>query len=196
VLVAGTLDTKGEELRFIRDEIRKAGLPVRMVDLSTTGRHSGAEIPAHQIAAFHPRGASGVFIDDRGEAVAGMTLAFERWIARQAGISGMIGAGGSGATALVAPAMRALPVGVPKLIISTIASGDVSAYVGPSDITMMHSVADIQGLNPITRQVLGNAANAISGMVKARRETMAQTAARDERPAVALTMFGVTTQCV
>lgn len=193
VLVAGTLDTKGEELRFIRDEIRKAGLPVRMVDLSTTGRHSGAEIPAHQIAAFHPRGASGVFIDDRGQAVAGMTLAFERWIARQAGISGIIAAGGSGATSLVAPAMRALPVGVPKLIISTIASGDVSAYVGPADITMMHSVADVQGLNSITRQVLANGANAIAGMVKARRDTEAARVETETRPAVALTMFGVTT---
>jgi uncharacterized protein (UPF0261 family)/ABC-type branched-subunit amino acid transport system ATPase component len=195
VLVAGTLDTKGEELRFIRDRIREAGLAVRMVDLSTTGRHSGAEIPAHQIAAYHPRGASGVFIDDRGEAVAGMTLAFERWIARQSGIAGIISAGGSGGTALVAPAMRALPVGLPKIIISTIASGDVGAYVGAADITMMHSVADVQGLNSITREVLANGANAMAGMVKARRETRSRVV-EDVRPAVALTMFGVTTPCV
>ncbi|HSF64708.1 MAG TPA: ATP-binding cassette domain-containing protein, partial [Paracoccaceae bacterium] len=80
VLVAGTLDTKGDELRFMRDLIRAAGMPVRMVDLSTSGRHSGAEIPAHQIAAFHPRGAAGVFTGDRGQAVAGMTLAFQRWM--------------------------------------------------------------------------------------------------------------------
>ena len=196
VLVAGTLDTKGEELRFIRDLIREAGLPVRIADLSTTGRHSGAEIPAHQIAAYHPHGASGVFINDRGEAVAGMTLAFERWISRQSGIAGIISAGGSGGTALVAPAMRALPVGVPKLIVSTIASSDVSRYVGPSDIMMMHSVADVQGLNSITRAVLANGANAIAGMVKARREASTQKAAQDGRPAVALSMFGVTTQCV
>ncbi|TYR29362.1 ABC transporter permease [Mesorhizobium microcysteis] len=194
VLVAGTLDTKGEELRFIRDTIRAAGLPVRIVDLSTTGRHSGAEIPAHQIAAYHPRGASGVFSSDRGEAVAGMTLAFERWIERQTGIAGIIGAGGSGGTAMVAPAMRALPIGVPKLIVSTIASGDVSSYVGPSDIVMMHSVADVQGLNSITRSVLANGANAIAGMVRARRESARQPS--DDRPTVALTMFGVTTQCV
>src|SRR5690606_33870979 len=194
ILVAGTLDTKGEELRFIRDQIRAAGLPVRMADLSTTSRHSGAEIPAHQIAAYHPRGASGVFVTDRGEAVAGMTLAFERWVARQSGIAGIISAGGSGGTALVAPAMRTLPVGVPKLIVSTIASGDVGAYVGPSDITMMHSVADVQGLNSITRSVLANAANAMAGMVRARQE--AGRAAADTRPAVALSMFGVTTSCV
>jgi len=195
VIVAGTLDTKAAELRFIRDIIRDAGLAVRIADLSTTGRHSGAEIPSHQIAAFHPRGASGVFSSDRGEAVAGMRLAFERWITRQSGIVGIIGAGGSGGTAMVAPAMRVLPIGVPKILVSTIASGDVGAYVGPSDIMMMHSVADVQGLNSITRQVLANAANALVGMVRARRDA-APAAAGDGLPAIALTMFGVTTTCV
>jgi uncharacterized protein (UPF0261 family)/ABC-type branched-subunit amino acid transport system ATPase component len=196
VLVAGTMDTKGAELLFIRDIIREAGLGVRMADLSTSGRHSGAEIPAHQIAAFHPRGASGVFTNDRGESVAGMTIAFERWIARQTGIAGIIGAGGSGGTAMVAPAMRALAVGVPKLIISTIASSDVSRYVGPSDIMMMHSVADVQGLNTITRQVLANGAHAMVGMVKARREAAATRASSREMPALGITMFGVTTTSV
>ncbi|SOE17248.1 amino acid/amide ABC transporter ATP-binding protein 2 (HAAT family) [Hoeflea halophila] len=193
VLVAGTLDTKGDELRFIRDQVRAAGLPVRMVDLSTSGEHSGAEIPANQIAAFHPRGSAGVFTGDRGQSVAGMTLAFERWIARQQGIGGIISAGGSGGTAIVAPAMRTLPVGVPKLIVSTVASGEVSKYVGPSDITMMHSVADVQGLNTITREVLSNAAQAMAGMVKARRGAKE---AVQGKPAVGLTMFGVTTPCV
>jgi uncharacterized protein (UPF0261 family)/ABC-type branched-subunit amino acid transport system ATPase component len=202
VLVAGTLDTKGEELRYIRDLIHKAELGVRLVDLSTTGRHSGADVPAHQVAAYHPRGASGVFVGDRGEAVAAMTLAFERWITRQTGIAGIIAAGGSGGTAMVAPAMRALAVGIPKLIISTIASSDVSRYVGPSDIMMMHSVADVQGLNSITRAVLGNGANAMVGMVRARRATTAprgradQVGRTEQLPAVALTMFGVTTPCV
>jgi len=195
VLVAGTLDTKGAELRFIRDLIRAAGLPVRLVDLSTSsGHHSSAEVPAHQIAAFHPRGASGVFGSDRGESVAGMTLAFERWITRQSGIAGIIAAGGSGGTALVAPAMRALPVGVPKLIVSTVASGDVARYVGPSDIVMLHSVADVQGLNSITREVLANGANAMAGMVQARRTAVPGTS--ESLPAVGLTMFGVTTPCV
>ncbi len=193
VLIAGTLDTKGDELRYMRDIIRAAGLPVRMADLSTSGRHSGAEIPAHQIAAFHPRGSAGVFTGDRGSSVAGMTLAFQRWMARQEGIAGVLSAGGSGGTAMVAPAMRALPVGVPKLIVSTVASGEVSKYVGPADIMMMHSVADVQGLNAITREVLANAAHAMAGMVTARR---AAPARRAERPAVGLTMFGVTTPCV
>jgi len=193
VLVAGTLDTKGAELRFIRDIIRAAGVPVRMVDLSTTGGHSGAEVPAHQVAAFHPRGAAGVFTGDRGSSVAGMTLAFERWMARQTGVAGVISAGGSGGTALAAPAMRALPVGVPKIIVSTVASGEVGQYVGPADIMMAPAVADVQGLNAITEEVLGNAAHAMVGMAQARR------AARPRAPgrrAVALSMFGVTTPCV
>ncbi|MEM9013059.1 MAG: ABC transporter permease [Pseudomonadota bacterium] len=193
VLVAGTLDTKGVELRFMRDLIRAAGLPVRMADLSTSGGHSGAEIPAHQIAAFHPRGAAGVFTNDRGRSVAGMTEAFARWMARQEGIAGILSAGGSGGTAMVAPAMRSLPVGVPKLIVSTVASGEVAQYVGPADITMMHSVADVQGLNAITEEVLANAAQAMVGMVKARK---AAPPAQARKPAIALTMFGVTTPAV
>jgi len=193
VLVAGTLDTKGAELRYMRDLIKEAGLPVRLVDLSTTSFHSGADIPAHQVAAFHPRGAAGVFTGDRGASVAAMTEAFSRWIVRQSGIAGILSAGGSGGTALVAPAMRALPVGVPKLIVSTVASGDVRQYVGTADITLMHSVADVQGLNVITEEVLGNAAQAMVGMVQARRVARPRRALR---PAVVMSMFGVTTPCV
>ncbi|BDG74290.1 Tm-1-like ATP-binding domain-containing protein [Roseomonas fluvialis] len=193
VLVVGTLDTKGDELRFMRDILREAGVPVRLVDLSTTGRHTGADVPAHQVAAFHPRGAAGVLTGDRGTAVAGMTDAFARWLARQGGIAGILSAGGSGGTAMVAPAMRALPIGVPKLIVSTVASGEVRQYVGTADITMMHAVADVQGLNTITEEVLGNAAHAMVGMVQARRSGRR---ARSLRPAVAVSMFGVTTSCV
>ena len=202
VIVAGTLDTKGPELRYMRDIIRSHGLAVRLADLSTSGQHSGAEIPAHQIAAFHPRGASAVFTRDRGESVAGMTIAFERFIARQAaagsgaaggGIAGIIGAGGSGGTAMLAPAMRRLPVGIPKLIVSTVASGNVRQYVGAADITIMHAVADVAGLNAITRKVLGNAAHGLAGMVAAAEG--AETGG-DTLPAVGITMFGVTTSCV
>ncbi|MGI9514520.1 MAG: ABC transporter permease [Anderseniella sp.] len=198
VLVAGTLDTKGVELRYVRDLLKADGVAVRMVDLSTSGKHSGAEIPPHQIAAYHPRGAAGVFTNDRGTSVAGMTLAFERWIKRQSGIAGIISAGGSGGTAIVSPAMRSLPVGIPKLMISTVASGDVQKYVGPADIMMMHSVADVQGLNSITRQVLGNGAHAMAGMVNARkaRRPGPSVETADELPAIGLTMFGVTTPCI
>lgn len=193
VLVCGTLDTKGPELRYMRDILKDQGLAVRLVDLSTSGKPSGAEVPPHAVAGFHPRGASGVFTGDRGTAVSGMTLAFERWIGQQSDVAGVIAAGGSGGTALVAPAFRSLAVGVPKMIISTVASGQTEQYVGPSDISMMYSVADIQGINSITREVLSNGAFALAGMVRGRRET---PAVQDDKPAVGLTMFGVTTPCV
>jgi uncharacterized protein (UPF0261 family) len=105
----------------------------------------------------------------------------------------VLSAGGSGGTAMVAPAMRALPIGVPKLIVSTVASGEVSQYVGASDIMLMPSVADVQGLNAITEEVLGNAAQAMIGMVAARRGKRISKVAK---PAIGLTMFGVTTPCV
>ncbi len=192
VYVCGTLDTKGAGLRYMRDIIKAAGLRVAMVDLSTSGKPSGADTPPNVVAGHHPRGAAGVFTGDRGSAVAGMTLAFERWMQAQTDVAGLLAAGGSGGTALVAPAFRSLPVGVPKLVVSTVASGNTAQYVGASDITLMPSVADVQGLNTITRQVLANAANAVAGMVKAR----ASAAPVADRPTVGLTMFGVTTTCV
>ncbi|MEO1276379.1 MAG: ATP-binding cassette domain-containing protein, partial [Pseudomonadota bacterium] len=106
VLVCGTLDTKGEELRFLRDILKSKGIPVQMVDLSTSGKPSGADVPPHAVAGFHPRGVSGVFTGDRGTAVAGMAVAFERWMRTQESVAGVIGAGGSGGTSLVAPAFR------------------------------------------------------------------------------------------
>ncbi len=193
VLICGTLDTKGPELRFMRDIVQAHGVPVRMVDLSTSGRPSGAEVPPHAIAAFHPRGAAGVFTGDRGTSVAGMTQAFEAWMRAQPQPSGLLAAGGSGGTALVAPAFRVPPVGVPKVIVSTVASGNTAQYVDAADITMMHSVADVQGLNGITRAVLSNAANAVGAMAAARRKAGPETS---DRPAIGLTMFGVTTPCV
>ena len=194
VLVAGTLDTKGAELRFMRDILKGHGLNVAMVDLATSGRPSGAEVPPHAVAAYHPRGVAGVFTGDRGSAVAGMTEAFERWMAAQENVAGIVSAGGSGGTALATPAMRVLPVGVPKVMVSTVASGQVEQYVGPSDILMLHSVADVQGINSITREVLGNGANALAGMVRARQSV--RTVVGSDKRAVGLTMFGVTTPCV
>ena len=194
VYICGTLDTKGEELRYIRDTMKAEGVNAQIVDLSTSGKPSGAEVPANVIAGFHPRGSSGVFTSDRGTAVAGMTLAFERWMKAQDNVAGVIGAGGSGGTALVAPAFRSLPVGVPKVLISTVASGNVEQYVGPSDIMMMHSVADVQGINSITREVLANGAGALAGMVKSVESRKGKVV--DDKQAVGLTMFGVTTPCV
>ena len=202
VLVIGTFDTKGAELRFLRDRIVEAGQRVKLVDVSTSGRPSAADVPPHQIAAYHPKGPNAVFTGDRGASVREMAAALERWMPRQPGVAGVISAGGSGGTALVTPAMQVLPVGVPKVMISTVASGDVGRYVGPSDIMMLYSVTDVQGLNSISRKVLANGAHAVAGMVANRGDETSPRArararvAEPDRPAVGLTMFGVTTPCV
>ncbi|MBV8912640.1 MAG: Tm-1-like ATP-binding domain-containing protein, partial [Acetobacteraceae bacterium] len=198
VLVAGALDTKGPELRYLRDRLREAGLRTRLVDLSTTAgqegsAHTGADVPAHQVAAYHPRGPGAVFTGDRGRAVSGMAEAFAEWMRRQTGIVGIISAAGSGGTAMATAGMRTLRVGIPKVMISTMASGNVQGYVGAADILMLHSITDVQGLNAISRQILGNGAAAMAGMVRA-RESGAEAA--PARQAVGLTMFGVTTPCV
>ncbi|MHC2620397.1 uncharacterized protein (UPF0261 family)/ABC-type branched-subunit amino acid transport system ATPase component [Bradyrhizobium huanghuaihaiense] len=197
VLVVGTLDTKGTELRFIRDIVAGTGLRTRLVDVSTSGKHSSCDVSAQEIALNHGRGGAAVFGPDRGAAVTAMADAFANWLRRQGNVAGVITAGGSGAASLVAPGMRTLPVGVPKLIISSIASGDVGPYVGPADITMMYSVTDVQGLNSISRAVLANGANALAGMAKARLDAHA-AAAREAGglPSVGITMFGVTTPAV
>ena len=190
--VVGTCDTKGAELRYVRDLLVDAGVQTAIVDLGTSGREESADIRAAEVATFHPGGSSAVLgLDDRGRAVAGMAEAFSRFVTSRQDIGGMIGLGGSGGTALIAPGMRALPVGTPKVLVSTVASGNVAPYVGPSDICMMYSVTDVAGINRISRQVLGNAAHALAGMLTHRLPAMA-----DERPAIGLTMFGVTTPCV
>ena len=202
ILVIGTFDTKGAELKFIRDRLAGAGQRPKLVDVSTSGRPSAADVPPHQVAAYHPKGPNAVFTRDRGASVREMAVALERWMPRQSAVAGVIAAGGSGGTAIAAPAMQTLPVGVPKVMISTVASGDVGRYVGPSDIMMMYSVTDVQGLNAISRKVLANGAHALAGMVARRGErTPARGRARTraapaERPAIGITMFGVTTPCV
>ncbi|MAZ04389.1 MAG: hypothetical protein CMN56_14750 [Sneathiella sp.] len=196
VYVVGTFDTKGVELNFIRDQIVSHGLRVRTVDLSTTQKPSSADVPPHMVAAYHRRGANAVFTGDRGASVRAMGEAFESWILSQRNIGGIISAGGSGGTALATPAMRQLPVGIPKIMISTVASGNVGQYVGPTDMMMMYSVTDVQGLNKISRRVLANGASAISGMVKDARKHTAQILAGADKPGLGLTMFGVTTQAV
>ena len=198
VLVVGTLDTKGEELRFIRDIVAGSGLRARLVDVSTAGKAASCDVSAQEIALNHPRGGIAVFGSDRGASVTAMAEAFTNWLRRQGDVVGVISAGGSGGASLVAPGMRALPIGVPKLIVSSVASGDVAPYVGPADITMMYSVTDVQGLNSISRQVLANGANALVGMVKARLDERVANAREPSvnLPAVGLTMFGVTTPAV
>ncbi|WP_027578857.1 ABC transporter permease [Bradyrhizobium sp. Ai1a-2] len=198
VLVVGTLDTKGPELRFIRDIVAASGLRSRLVDVSTSGKQTTCDVSAQEIALNHGRGGSGVFGADRGASVSAMADAFAKWLRRQGNVAGIISAGGSGGASLVAPAMRTLPIGVPKIIISSVASGDVGPYVGPADIMMMYSVTDVQGLNSISRTVLSNGANALVGMVKARLDERGarQRETGSSLPAVGITMFGVTTPAV
>ena len=194
VIVAGTFDTKTHELGFLQDTIIGAGVAVRTVDLSTTNRASNADVSAQIIAAHHPNGIEAVFTGDRGTAVAGMALAFKLWSEKNIdSIGGMISAGGSGGTALVTPALQALPIGTPKIMVSTVASGNVEPYVGPSDIMMMYSVTDVQGLNTISRKVLGNAAAAMAGAVLHAPAVSSDT---NEKPGLGMTMFGVTTAAV
>jgi len=200
VIVAGTLDTKGDELRFIRDQIAGAGVRVLLVDLSTSGGPSPADVPPHHVAAYYRGGPNAVFTGDRGAAITAMAEAFEAWIKRHEPVGGLISAGGSGGSSLVAPAMRALPIGVPKVLISSVASGNVAPYVGPSDIMMLYSVTDVAGLNSVSRQVFANGAAAIVGMVRARAANVERerrpTTRSGGKPAIGLTMFGVTTPCV
>ena len=200
VWVAATLDTKGDETEYVCGLIEAAGLPVALADVSTSG---SAAIPALRsargqvrlspadIAAHHPQGTGAVFTGDRGTAISAMSDAFERFVKTRDDIGAMVGLGGSGGTALITRAMRALPIGVPKVMVSTMASGNVAGYVGACDITMVYSVTDIAGLNRISRRVLGNAAHAAVGMMMHPFPQM-----NHERPALGLTMFGVTTPCV
>ncbi len=197
VLVAGTFDTKSRELNYMADALREKGIPVRTVDLSTSGKASASDVPALEVASMAPGGASSVMTGDRGASVSGMAASFAKWIAQERGIGGILSAGGSGGTSLATAGMRALPFGIPKLMVSTVASSDVSQYVGASDILMMHSVADVQGINRITEVVLSNAAHAIGGMVAGLPSAEARKAkAKEMRPAIGLTMFGVTTTLV
>jgi uncharacterized protein (UPF0261 family)/ABC-type branched-subunit amino acid transport system ATPase component len=189
--VAGTFDTKGRELFYIRQCLEKLGLRVVSVDLSTSGKPSSASVHPREVARHHPGGESAVFSGDRGSAVAAMALAFERFVLTRRDIGGLISAGGSGGTSLATPGMRALPIGVPKVMVSTMASGDTRPYVGPSDICMMYSVTDVQGINRISEKVLANAAHALAGMV-----THPVAASAITKPALGMTMFGVTTPCV
>jgi uncharacterized protein (UPF0261 family) len=146
-----------------------------------------------EVARHHPKGTAGVFTGDRGSAVIAMAEAFARFLPGRRDLGGVISAGGSGGTSLATAAMRALPIGLPKVMVSTVASGDVGRYVGPSDICMMYSVTDVQGINRISEQVLSNAAHALFGMIAHRSDARAVSSAK---PAIGLTMFGVTTPSV
>jgi uncharacterized protein (UPF0261 family) len=188
VVLVGTLDTKGEEYGYFRDRLREHGVDVLLVDVGTREPEIEPDIPATAVAGVDPGQ-----LTDRGKAIETMARGAER-ITRQLYEEGRLQAiaalGGSGGTTIATRAMRALPVGVPKLMVSTMASGDTRAYVGGVDITMTYSVVDIAGINAVSERVLSNTAAAIAAMARV------EARPRDERPRVAATMFGVTTPCV
>ncbi|OUL98244.1 hypothetical protein A8M77_32620 [Variovorax sp. JS1663] len=189
--VAGTFDTKGRELFFLRQCLERLGLRVVTVDLATSGKTSPASVHPREVARHHPQGESAVFSGDRGSATTAMAQAFEAFVRTRRDLGGLISAGGSGGTSMATQGMRALPIGVPKVMVSTMASGDTRPYVGPSDICMMYSVTDVQGIHRISEQVLSNAAHALAGMI-----AHPPVASEVRKAALGLTMFGVTTPCV
>ena len=189
--VVGTFDTKGRELFFVRQCLERLGLRVVSVDLSTSGKTSPASVHPREVARHHPGGEAAVFGNDRGAAMAAMAVAFEGFVNTRRDLGGIISAGGSGGTSMATQGMRALPIGCPKVMVSTMASGDTRPYVGPSDICMMYSVTDVQGINRISEKVLANAAHALAGMI-----AHPASASDTGKAAIGLTMFGVTTPCV
>ena len=191
VYVVGTADTKGEELAWLAERIEDTGTAVVRVDVGTRTATVSVDIPAEIVAAHHPDGvAAALGTEDRGAAVTAMGAAFAAFAASRDDIAAMVGIGGGGGTSIITSGMRALPLGVPKLMISTLASGDVAPYVDVSDIIMMPSVTDFAGLNRLSRTILHNAAQAIAGMARN------PASVEGGKPAVGLTMFGVTTPCV
>ena len=195
VLVIGTADTKAEELGFLANVLRAQYPAVKLVDVSTG---SGAvvadlriDVPATEVAQCHPKGRAAVLgLDDRGQAVAAMGQALARYLALQTDVGGVMGIGGGGGTSIITTGMRDMPFGLPKIMVSTLASGDVAPYVGISDLMMLPAVTDLAGLNRISRTVLHNAAMAMAGMAQ-RPAPMT-----GGKPAIGLSMFGVTTPCV
>ena len=193
VVIVGTLDTKSEEIGFARDVLQAQGVDVHIVDTGVVGE-PGIEPDTAAIEVAEAAGTSLEHLQeeaDRGEAMAAMgegATAIAQRMHDDGDLDGIMGLGGSGNTSIATTAMRALPVGVPKLMVSTMASGDTEPYVGARDIMMLYSVADIEGLNQLSRQVIANAALAIVGMV-----TNEPAVEVDAKPTIGITMFGVTT---
>ena len=193
--IVGTLDTKGIEFQFIKERIEASGTSTCVVNTGSLGEpHFEPDVSADDVAA-----AGGTSLQalqdggDRGVAVAAMAEGAAKIIAElqsDGKIDGVISLGGSAGTTIGTTAMRAVPVGVPKIMVSTLASGDTSPYVDTKDISMMYSVVDIAGINSLSRQILANAAGAIVGMVNA------EVPPSEDKPLIGATMFGVTTACV
>lgn len=195
VAVLGTFDTKGKELKFIKECIEEHGLKTLCINTGVFEPVVEPDISSAEVAAAVGADINAI-VEKRDRATATEVLAkgTEKLIPQlyaEGKFDGIISIGGSGGTSLATPAMRQLPLGVPKVMVSTMASGDVSPYVGTSDIVMIPSVVDAEGLNDISKVIFSNAANAVVGMVQNRKELES-----DGKPLLAATMFGVTTPCV
>jgi uncharacterized protein (UPF0261 family) len=201
VCLAGTLDTKGTEYAYVKDALIAAGVDVLMVDCGVLGEpYFTPEIPSSEVAAR-----AGIDLSDfaagveggaggRNTAITKMSEGLRLLLAElcEAGkIDAILGLGGTGGTDLLSGALKNLPIGVPKMIVSTMASNNTRPYVGHSDMIMMNAVTDIAGLNRISKQVLSNAAHAAAGMARSYEQTKSQAEA--SKPLIAISMFGVTT---
>jgi uncharacterized protein (UPF0261 family) len=198
VVLLGTLDTKGAEYEFVRKKLQDAGCQVILIDAGILGAPlTQPDISREEVAkTVGADVATLVATGDRGAAIEVMARGATKVVSNlyAAGrLSSLLGLGGSGGSSLVTQAMQALPIGVPKLLVSTMASGDTRPYVGAVDVTIMHSVVDFAGINRISHRILSNAAAAIAGMAMSYENTPNSVGTK---PLVATTMFGVTTPCI
>lgn len=195
VAVLGTFDTKGKELKYIKECIEEHSLKTLCINTGVFEPVVEPDISSAEVAAAVGADINAIVEKrDRATATEVLSKGTEKLIPQlyaEGKFDGIISIGGSGGTSLATPAMRQLPLGVPKVMVSTMASGDVSPYVGTSDIVMIPSVVDAEGLNDISKVIFSNAANAVVGMVQNRKEIES-----DGKPLLAATMFGVTTPCV
>ncbi len=197
VYLIGTLDTKGREIAFVRDLLSGYGIQTRVID-------AGSQLPPAIVpditreAVFHAAGTTIEAVQLKGDRGAAVTHAATgvanliRELHAEGKVQGVLGLGGSAGTTIATAAMRALPIGIPKLMVSTLASGQTRPYVGDKDILLLNSVVDLIGINRISREVLGQAARAMAGLVILPPPVPVAT----ERPLIAATMFGVTTACI
>lgn len=197
VYIVATLDTKGVEAAFVRDQLAALKVPAKIIDSGCIGSPAvQADISREEV--FHLAGTSLAAMrekNDRGEAVAAAARGVTKLVSdlhARGEVGGVLGLGGSAGTIIGTSAMRALPIGVPKVMVSTLASGTVRQFVGDKDILMVNSIVDILGINRISRPILTNAARAVAGMLALPRGPVTSV----DRPLIALTMFGVTTKCV
>jgi uncharacterized protein (UPF0261 family) len=197
-VLVGSLDTKGPEFKYVKDILESLGLETIMIDTGVLG----APLFIPDISSDKVIKAGGMNLaelrseQDRGKAVAAITKGIHvvvKELEHEGSIGGIFGMGGTAGTTVGAAAMKAVPVGIPKLLVSTVASGNTRPYVGEKDVTMMYSVVDIAGLNKLSKRILANAAYALAGMIK---ETANEPESSDDKPMIGATMFGVTTPCV